>query len=110
MATTNQLSQIETPNAGDLLPVWSTNNGSNRALSFNNLANWLSSALSNATVAGYVKVEAVTVANLPSPVTAGAGARATVSDANATTFNSVVAGGGANILPVFSDGMDWRIG
>jgi hypothetical protein len=33
-----------------------------------------------------------------------------VSDATATTFWSVVAGGGANIVPVRWDGADWRIG
>lgn len=110
MATTNQLSQMETPNAGDLLPVWSTGNGSNRALSFTNLARWIATNMSNASVAGYVKVPAVTVANLPSASVAGAGARATVTDANGTTFNAAVAGGGANILPVFSDGIIWRIG
>ena len=40
----------------------------------------------------------------------GAGARAVVTDANATTFHSIVAGGGANVVPVFSDGTNWRIG
>lgn len=33
-----------------------------------------------------------------------------MTDANAVTFNSVVAGGGTNKLPVFSDGTAWRIG
>lgn len=53
---------------------------------------------------------AVTVATLRSASTAGVGARSFVSDANATTFNSIVAGGGANNVPVFSDGTNWRIG
>jgi hypothetical protein len=53
---------------------------------------------------------AVVVANLPTAVSAGAGARQFVSDASATTFASVVEGGGANGVPVFSDGTDWRIG
>jgi hypothetical protein len=51
-----------------------------------------------------------TVATLPSAATMGAGARAFVSDANATTFASVVAGGGANNVPIYSTGTDWRIG
>lgn len=38
------------------------------------------------------------------------GARSFVIDANATTFNSVVAGGGSNNVPVFFDGSAWRIG
>jgi hypothetical protein len=38
------------------------------------------------------------------------GVRYMVTDANATTFNSIVAGSGANIVPVFSNGTTWRIG
>lgn len=44
------------------------------------------------------------------PATPTSGDRAMVTDASATTFASVVAGGGANIVPVFFDGTDWRIG
>jgi len=51
-----------------------------------------------------------TVATLPSAATSGVGARAFVSDANATTFASTVAGGGANKVPVYSDGANWKIG
>jgi hypothetical protein len=36
--------------------------------------------------------------------------RAFVNDASATTFHSIVAGGGANYVPVFYDGTNWRIG
>lgn len=50
------------------------------------------------------------VAALPSAVTAGAGARRFVSDATVTTFASIVAGTGANPVPVYSDGTNWRIG
>jgi hypothetical protein len=49
-----------------------------------------------------------TVASLP---TAGViGRRSFVSDANATTFASIVAGGGANKVPVYDDGTNWRVG
>jgi hypothetical protein len=51
-----------------------------------------------------------TVATLPSATTSGAGARSFVSDATATTFASTVAGGGANNVPVYSDGTNWKIG
>lgn len=51
-----------------------------------------------------------TVAALPAAATAGAGAMAWVTDANATTFLSTVAGGGANKVPVSSDGTNWVIG
>jgi hypothetical protein len=50
----------------------------------------------------------VPVAKLPLAATAGA--RAYVSDANATVFGAVVAGGGANFVPVYSDGTNWRVG
>lgn len=56
------------------------------------------------------KTGVTTVAGLPSAATAGASARAFVTDANSTTFNSIVAGGGANPVPTFSDGTNWRIG
>lgn len=57
-----------------------------------------------------VKFTPVTVSSLPAAATIGSGARAFVSDATATTFASVVAGGGANAVPVYSDGTNWRIG
>jgi len=52
----------------------------------------------------------VAVASLPAAASALAGGRMFVTDANATTFNSVVAGGGTNKVPVFCDGTNWRIG
>jgi hypothetical protein len=48
-----------------------------------------------------------TVADLPAPTV---GKRALVSDATASAFNTVANGGGSNIVPVFADGTDWRIG
>lgn len=51
-----------------------------------------------------------TVASLPSAATLGQGATAIVTDASATTFASTVAGGGANIVPVYSNGTNWLIG
>lgn len=56
------------------------------------------------------KLTPTTVASLPSAATVGAGGKAFVSDANATTFASIVAGGGSNNVPVYSDGTNWRIG
>lgn len=56
------------------------------------------------------KFTSYTVATLPAAAAAGATARAFVTDANATTFASVVAGGGANFVPVFSTGAAWLIG
>lgn len=58
----------------------------------------------------YVKSGSTTVASLPAAGTVGAGARHFVTDAFATTFLSTVAGGGANKVPVVSDGVNWLIG
>ena len=38
------------------------------------------------------------------------GATAVVTDANSTTFNSIVAGGGANTVRVLWNGSNWVIG
>jgi len=58
----------------------------------------------------YIQTPSMTVANLAAAATAGAGARAFVTDATATTFLSTVSGGGANKVPVVSDGSNWLIG
>ena len=50
------------------------------------------------------------VADLPSAVVSGSGARSFVSDATGPTFGSVVVGGGAVKTPVYSDGTNWRVG
>ena len=52
----------------------------------------------------------VTVASLPGAGAVGIGGKAFVSDATATTFASIVVGGGTNNVPVYSDGTNWRIG
>jgi|TARA_R110000851_G_scaffold252844_1_gene405312 hypothetical protein len=69
----------------------------------------------NFTTADNIKLDGIetgttSVVSLPVAGTAGAGARHFVTDANATTFASVVVGGGANGVPVYSDGTNWRIG
>jgi hypothetical protein len=51
-----------------------------------------------------------TVATLPSAVTSGVGARSFVSNALAPVFGSTVAGGGAVVTPVYSDGTNWKVG
>lgn len=55
----------------------------------------------------------VTLATLPAASTAGAGARAFVSDASTTLIlglGGTVTGGGANKVPVYSDGTNWIYG
>lgn len=53
---------------------------------------------------------AYTVAALPSAVDYGVGAKTFVSDALGPVFASVVVGGGAVTVPVYSDGTNWRVG
>lgn len=57
---------------------------------------------------GPARLRSYTVAGLPPATTVGR--QAFVTDANATTYASVVAGGGSNGVPVYSDGTNWRIG
>lgn len=59
---------------------------------------------------GPIRTHTTTVGSLMAAATAGAGARDFVTDATATTFASVVAGGGTNGVPVYSDGTNWLIG
>jgi len=65
-----------------------------------------------ATFAELIVDKAFTVGTLPAA--AGlAGARAHVTDSNATLtagIGAIVATGGANVVPVFCDGTNWRIG
>jgi len=51
-----------------------------------------------------------TVATLPGTTAVSVGARAFVTDSSVTTFNTIVAGGGAAGVPVFFDGTNWRVG
>ncbi|CAN5191003.1 hypothetical protein BH10PSE6_BH10PSE6_16820 [soil metagenome] len=53
---------------------------------------------------------AMTFARLMSAANAGRGARAMISDSSVTAFWDTVAGGGANVRPVASDGTNWKVG
>jgi hypothetical protein len=55
----------------------------------------------------------VALSALPAAATANKGCRALVTDSNATLsagLGNTVASGGANIVPVYSDGSNWKIG
>jgi hypothetical protein len=58
----------------------------------------------------YVKTTVNTVATLAPAATVGAGTRSFVSDADTTTFGTIVGGGGSNNIPVFSNGSNWLVG
>ena len=51
-----------------------------------------------------------TVVSLPDATQVGAGLRSFVTDALAPMFGNVVVGGGAVKVPVYSTGVDWRVG
>lgn len=110
MPTINQLSAVDTLQGGDTVPLYSQSQGDARRFSISTLVAYLASAFTSLTASSFIKVTPTTVSRLPSAATAGAGARATVTDATATTFASTVTGGGANVVPVFSDGTNWKIG
>lgn len=60
-----------------------------------------------------VQFTVYTVAQLPAASSAIAGTRSVVSNSNAAFtagIGAVVAAGGSNIVPVFCDGTNWRIG
>jgi hypothetical protein len=50
------------------------------------------------------------VDDLPSAADVGASARSFVSDALTPVFGATVVGGGAVVVPVYSDGTDWKVG
>lgn len=76
----------------------------------NNLFSMNSFRGSNYVNGAVIQTPPTTVAGLVAAATAGAGTKNFVSDATATTFGTIVAGGGANSVPVYSDGTNWRIG
>ncbi len=110
MATINQLSAVDAVTASDQVPLWSSSQGDSRKFSLTTLVTFLSTAFSSLRAVSYIATNATTVANLPTAATAGAGARAFVTDANSTSFNASLVGGGSNAVPVFSDGSAWKVG
>lgn len=67
----------------------------------------------NGSGSGYIRTVPVIVASLPSAATAGAGAKGFVSDGSTTVvlgLGLTVIGGGANKVPVYSDGTNWIVG
>ena len=118
MTDINQLSAASSVSSGDQVPVFSISNGDARRAAVSVLAAFIASNLGDAagnslTLAKTVKTTPMAVAALPSASSAGAGARAAVTDATqalTSGIGAVVVGGGANVVPVFSDGTNWRIG
>jgi hypothetical protein len=61
-------------------------------------------------IAAVVTTIPIVFGSLPAASAVGAGARAFITDGNTATFGSQVSGGGANKVPVYSDGTNWFVG
>jgi hypothetical protein len=110
MSTINQLSAVDTLAYSDSAPLYSSSQGDTRRFSFTTLVSFLSTAFTTFRASSYIASGAVTVANLPSAATAGAGARAFVTDSSTAIFNATITGGGANRVGAISDGSIWKVG
>jgi hypothetical protein len=95
---------------GDLQVGNITNSLGNAVGNVGNATGFFNSIFANTYVGGTVKTGVYVTGNIPAAAAAGEGSRAFVSDATATTFASAYTGGGANKVPVYSDGSAWYIG
>lgn len=109
MPTINQLPLITQLSGGDNIVLWVPNQGDSRRASITTLIQYIEGNFGDV-VAATIQTQPVTFGQLPNPTVAGTGTRAFVTDSNTATFAAVVAGGGANAVPVYSDGADWRVG
>jgi hypothetical protein len=108
MPTINQLPTVTQVSGGDQLPLFVTNQGDARRCSVTTLIEYIQVNFGAVTCMS-VQTTPVTYVQLPAAV-GNAGARAFITDGSTTTFNATVAGGGANKVPIFSDGTVWKVG
>lgn len=108
MPTINQLPLITQLSGGDNVVLWVPNQGDSRRASVTTLIQYIQDNF-GAVVCTSVQTQPTTFAQLPNPV-GNTGARAFITDCNVATFGTAAAGGGANFVPVYSDGTDWRVG
>lgn len=108
MPTINQLPTVTQVSGGDQLPLFVTNQGDARRCSVTTLIEYVQVNFGAVTCSS-VQTTPVTYVQLPSAVS-NAGARAFITDGSTTTFAATVAGGGANKVPVYSDGTVWKVG
>ena len=107
---------LATPSSANLLAAITDETGTG-ALVFANTPTLVAPVLGAATgtsleTSSWQKTTPVLVAELVPAATAGAGARHAVTDSNNTLLGIglTVVGGGANTVPVFSNGTNWLIG
>jgi len=112
MPQINQLSSLDSLSGGDQLPVYSASNGDARKSSITLLTQYVAENMGNVSL-NYLVTLPMAVSELPAASVAGAGARAAVLDSDQTLTDGIgvaVAGGGAHVVPVFSNGSSWLIG
>jgi hypothetical protein len=108
MPTINQLPTVTQVSGGDQLPLFVTNQGDARRCSVTTLIEYIQVNFEAVTCSS-VQTTPVRFDQLPNAV-GNAGARAFITNCNTTTFNAAAAGGGSSQIPVFSDGIIWRVG
>ena len=108
MPTINQLPTVTQVHGGDQLPLYVTNQGDARRCSVTTLIEYIQVNFGAVTCMS-VQTTPVRFDQLPNAV-GNAGARAFITNCNTTTFNAAAAGGGANQVPVFSNGISWFVG
>jgi hypothetical protein len=108
MPTINQLPLITQLSGGDNIVLWVPNQGDSRRASITSLITYIEANFGNV-VCSTVQTTASTFAQLPNAV-GNAGARAYITDCTVATFGTAAAGGGANQVPVWSNGTSWFVG
>ena len=108
MPTINQLALITQLSSGDNIVLYVPNQGDSRRASLTTLIAFIEENF-GAVVCTSVQTTSTTFAQLPNPV-GNTGTRAFITDSSTATFAATVAGGGANFIPVYSDGTNWKVG
>jgi len=108
MPTINQLPLITQVSGGNNVVLWVPDQGDSRRASITTLIEYIEANL-DGVVCNTVQTTPVTFAQLPSAVSL-TGGRAFITDGSTATFGATVAGGGANKVPVYSDGAVWKVG
>jgi len=85
-------------------------NTTSKEITYGNTINIAGNISANIVLSSYVISTPVPYASLPNAVSVGAGTRAFINDSGDSTWNGLASGGGAFVVPVFSDGTNWRWG
>ena len=109
MPTINQLPLITQISGGDNVVLWVPNQGDSRRASITTFIQFIEENF-DGVVANTIQTTPSVYSQLPTATVAGAGTRAFITDGSTATFGATVTGGGSNIVPVYSDGTNWKVG